>query len=310
MTVLRCLFHADDCGLTPGVTAGILEAARRGRLQSTSIMAGGLDAAGAAAGLRALPQVFAAVHLNLLEGKAGTDPGLVPDLVDGRGFFRLSLGALLVGLFNGGKRAQRLCEQIHAEFCAQIDAVRQGTGREAVRLDGHLHVHAIPSLLPVMEDIFRSYPVEYVRVPHEPRHMPPVPRSRLLPGVLCRELLAAWSPRLRALALRHGVAVPDYFVGAYASGSMSLAALRRSLERVSRLAGAARATGAAPLVEIMLHPGRNDTGNGAEQAAWYGASRYAKAHNRPEREAELTLLLSDGFAELLKEFGLVPLVPS
>ncbi len=305
--MLRCMFHADDCGLTPGVTEGILEGIRRGRLQSASVMAGGLRAAEAMAALRGLPQAFAAVHLNVLEGKACADPGRVPDLVDEAGFFRLSLSALLWELFRGGRKAERLKEQIHAEFCAQIDAVRQGLGRDAVRLDGHLHVHAIPSLAPVMEEIIGSYPVEYLRVPHELRYVPRLPASRRIPGILCREMLAAWSGPLRALALRRGIAVPDYFVGAYASGSMSLEALRRGLEKTAR---AAAARGGPALVEIMLHPGRADNGAGGDRAAWYGASHYAKAHNRPQREAELALLLSAQFADMLRELGIVTVSPA
>ncbi len=304
--MLRCIFHADDCGLTPQVTRGILEAVDKGRLQSTSVMAGGLHADAALAAMRARPETFAVTHLNLLEGKACADPALVPDLADAEGFFRLSLCTLLIGLFNGGKKAKALREQIFIEFCAQIDAVRQGTGREKVRLDGHLHVHVIPSLLPVMEKIMRKYPVEYLRIPFESRYLPRLPASRMVPGVLCRELLAFWSPPLRRLALQLGVPVPDYFVGAYASGSMSLVALRQGLERAGRCAAKAGKHGA--LAEVMFHPGHIGVGGDA-QAAWYGRSAYAGAHDRPEREAELALLLSDGFMDMISELGLATLSP-
>ena len=312
---IPCIFHADDCGMNQGVTEAILTAIRLNRLQSTSVMAGGSYAVEAMAALREHPKAFVGVHLNLLEGKASADSALVPDLVDKNGFFHLGLFSLWqkLALGDSGFR-ESLKEQVFTEFCAQIDMVQQHMGsaslqpeiRPSVRIDGHLHVHCLPPLRPVMEKILRRYPVSYLRIPLEGRYWPGLPPAQAVAGILRRELLAFWSAPLRKMAQSMGVPVASCFIGAYASGSMTLAVLRRGLEYAARKA-AHSANGEAPaLVEIMLHPGYGDTALFSEKTGWYSGSHYVHAHARSERDAELQMLLSPDFAGLLQEFAFTP----
>lgn len=280
--------------MTEGVTRAVIECLDAGSLQGTGVMAGGSHAESAMRQLRARPWAFVAVHLNLLEGKACAPLSHIPDIVDTAGFFRHTFGSLWRALTFGSHRKQeRLREQAFMEFRAQIDAVRQGTGNETIRLDGHLHIHAMPGLLPVMEALFLAHPVSYVRIPFEARYFPALP-PRLLPGgVIRRELLAAWSRPLLSLAAKHGISTPDAFLGAYASGSMNLENLRQGL--------AALTNQKTEFVEVMLHPGDISRKNIAEECAWYAHSPYRAAHESPSRRAELAMLRSTGFAAALGE---------
>ena len=78
---MRIVTHADDCGLTDGITTGILDCA--GSLAGASVMAGGDCPERAARALEAslpgrygLPVV--GVHLNLLEGRCLLPPDRLP----------------------------------------------------------------------------------------------------------------------------------------------------------------------------------------------------------------------------------------
>ena len=87
MTTLPTLIvNADDFGLTPGVSRGILEAGATGIVTSTTVIVNRpidpeliarLEASGLGAGL----------HLNLTLGTPISDPRRVPSLVDGEGRF-------------------------------------------------------------------------------------------------------------------------------------------------------------------------------------------------------------------------------
>src|SRR4051794_10723769 len=61
------IVNADDFGLSPGVTRGILRAHRRGIVTSTSLMVRGVHAAAAAARARDAPTLDVGLHLDLAE---------------------------------------------------------------------------------------------------------------------------------------------------------------------------------------------------------------------------------------------------
>lgn len=110
------------------------------------------------------------VHLNLMEGHCVSDVLEVPDLVDGRGYFKISWGGLLLASYHPLMR-NRILEQIKREFICQIERVQSNLPEGCeLRLDSHQHTHMIPV---VREGMFaaideRKYPVRFVRVAREP----------------------------------------------------------------------------------------------------------------------------------------------
>jgi chitin disaccharide deacetylase len=81
------IVNADDFGLSPGVTRGIIEAHQAGVVSSTSLMAnmpGVLDAVQRA---KHLPNLGVGLHFNLTYGGPLSDPARVPSLVDAEGKF-------------------------------------------------------------------------------------------------------------------------------------------------------------------------------------------------------------------------------
>src|SRR5438445_12578612 len=80
---------ADDLGLSPGVTRGILEAHKRGVVRSASLMVTCAASPEAAALSRMEPDLEVGLHLDLVGGEPVSDPARVASLGDDAGRFRL-----------------------------------------------------------------------------------------------------------------------------------------------------------------------------------------------------------------------------
>lgn len=270
---MHCLPVADDCGVSSSVTEIILRCIDTGSLRGASVIASGVCALEAAYALGQRlykqPDLAVGVHLNLLEGHCTAPAAEIPLLVDAQGWFRYGLASLWAALtLSRGSKKEALLHQMLVECRAQIDWVHHALGKgwlaawsaehteggEAPAcppcyLDGHLHIHCIPAFRPVLGALLDSYHFSHVRVPSELRRWMPAPLSRQLVGGMRRELLYLWSQSLRTFLKERGVKAPDYFVGSFASGGMTLSLLRKSLAAISE-----QAPGQEALVEIMFHP--------------------------------------------------------
>jgi predicted glycoside hydrolase/deacetylase ChbG (UPF0249 family) len=170
--------------------------------------------------------------------------------------------------------------------------------RPPLRLDGHLHVHALPLLKGVLRAFIREYRPEYVRLPLEPRHLPPAPPRLLLAGGLRRELLAVWAASLRGLLDAEGIEYNRFLSGVFAGGCLTLPRLRASLAAVRRAAGQA----GGGILEIMCHPG----GLGPDETGAAVKPAFRAFYLSPARATEKAMLLSPELPSLLADMGFVP----
>lgn len=132
----RIRLIADDYGLAPGVSAGILDLLDRGRLTGTSCMTGFPEWPDAAARIKPLcGRAAVGLHLTLtdqpaLTGRSSLAPeGRLPPLRS------LALPVLR------GKIDER---DVHAELDAQYSRFVEALGRRPDFIDGHQHVHFLP----------------------------------------------------------------------------------------------------------------------------------------------------------------------
>ncbi len=138
----RIVLCADDYAISPGVSRGIVELVRMGRLTATSAMSVAPDWPRLAAGLNEVEGgVAVGLHLTL----TGMSPlGPMPRFAPHRLFPPLSQvvrAALL----------RRLpLDEIGAEFDRQLDAFQTARGRMPDFIDGHQHVHALPGIRDVL----------------------------------------------------------------------------------------------------------------------------------------------------------------
>jgi chitin disaccharide deacetylase len=125
---------ADDYGLSPAVSAGILEALGAGRLNATGAMTNRPNWKAAARDLQALERAaLFGVHLNLTLGAPLSGGGaLAPAGV----FPQLST-------FLRGKLPREAVADVAHEIRAQLDAFEDAMGRPPDFIDGHQHVHVL-----------------------------------------------------------------------------------------------------------------------------------------------------------------------
>jgi chitin disaccharide deacetylase len=169
LAVRRLIIHADDFGLTPAVTRGILEAHAAGIVTSTSVMVGTPGWDDAAANLRATPSLDVGLHFNLLVGHPFTLPELVTRALTRR--------------VNA--------DEVRAECREQLRKLKE-TGARVTHIDSHRHTHALPGVWDAVQSVAAAEGL-HVRVPAEPWR---VARTRHLGAQLHRAAvsMSAWRP--------------------------------------------------------------------------------------------------------------------
>lgn len=151
----RLIINADDYGLTPGISQGILDAHLKGVVTSTTVMVGSLYAADAIRlALQSAPRLGLGLHLTLSgRGRPVSPPSEIPSLVreDGR-LYPLEDWLARISEFNAA-------DIIH-ELRAQVERFIQIAGKPPDHLDGHHHaVYRHPVALNELCDLALHYAI-------------------------------------------------------------------------------------------------------------------------------------------------------
>jgi predicted glycoside hydrolase/deacetylase ChbG (UPF0249 family) len=146
-TERRLIVTADDVGLDPGMTEGAIRAHREGIVTACSLVANGRAFDDAVARLRDVPALEVGVHLALVEEVALTTGAPMP-----RSYVQFLLGPRRV--------------DVERELRAQIERVL-ATGLRVTHLNGHQHLHAVPSIFRLVLALAREYGIGYVRSPRD-----------------------------------------------------------------------------------------------------------------------------------------------
>jgi predicted glycoside hydrolase/deacetylase ChbG (UPF0249 family) len=154
---------ADDLGLSPGVTKGILESHRKGIVRSTSLIVTSDSSAEAAAQARMEPDLEVGLHIDLVGGWPVSDPATVRSLIDEEGRF-LGLTELSKRLLSRRVRARDIATEIRAQA-----ALARSWGILPLAWDSHRHVHLMPPVARVVGRIARDEGVRWVRRARSPR---------------------------------------------------------------------------------------------------------------------------------------------
>lgn len=136
----RLIVNADDFGLTPGVCAGILAAARHGIVTSTTLLATARVDAEALARLRD-SALGVGLHVNLTLGRPLTGGRSLVD--EGGAFVRDARRAA----------ARADARDVEREVAAQLERFTRALGRAPTHLDSHHHVGL---LSPVREVVLEA----------------------------------------------------------------------------------------------------------------------------------------------------------
>jgi chitin disaccharide deacetylase len=277
MTLRKIVLCADDYAMNEGVSRGILQLAKAGRISATSAMTNSAAWPALAGDLGdASDRVGAGLHVTLTWGAPlGSMPVLAPSgsLPD--------LGPLIKGALSGRLPLGEIADEIGR----QLDAFRDGLGRDPDFVDGHQHVHALPGIRGALLGVLKARGLAgrlWLRDPSD-RSMSIVRRRLAMPKAL---LVAALSRGFGAQAWAEGFATNVGFSG------FSPFDPGRDIGR--DFSTYLEATGPAHLV--MCHPGEVTDGAGLDAVV-------------ESRRRELDYLASPAFGRLLSERHL-ELVPA
>lgn len=299
---MRLRVHADDLGVSRGVTDGILRCIDEGPIASTSIVANGAAFDYAVTALRSRRPVGLSVHLNLVEGFPVAPAGEVDLLVNTAGLLRHGFLSLwrAHALATAVTRA-RLEGQVRAELYAQVEKVRDAVGRDVpLRLDSHQHLHHIPFVFRIVADLSRDLPAAGIRLVREPFFVcTRALRRHTVGGLGKHALLNALGARHRSELAARGIASDDWVVGVLLTGRMSPDAVDACLRRIRALSAG---DGANVSVEILFHPGEAVPG---EEPIWASYPALRAYYLSPWRRFESEGLRSPEMAACLERWRAV-----
>src|SRR5919199_4127486 len=203
------IVNADDYGLAPGVTRGILELARCGAVTSTSTMInlpGSKDAVAAARSAA----LDIGLHLNICLGAPLLPPAAVPSLVAPNGRF-VRADVITRRRFAGQLRL----DEVEREWSAQIERFL-ACGVRPSHLDSHCHLHAYPGLYRLTMRLAGRYGIPGVRracaglICHAGHVDDELRRVDTLTTPRAREWLALSRPAFRAFLAREGIRLTSW----------------------------------------------------------------------------------------------------
>jgi predicted glycoside hydrolase/deacetylase ChbG (UPF0249 family) len=238
-TTRRVVLCADDFALSEGVSRGIVELARAGRLSAASAMTHRPWWGRLAPQLWELEGRLAiGVHVTLT---LGAPLGAMPTLAPGGALppFPRLLRAAFAGALPG--------EEIAAEIGRQLDAFEAVLGRPPDFVDGHQHVHVLPGVRGALLRVLRERGLAGRLWLRDPSDRVRAIRAR---GVAVQKALAVklLAGGFAAAARRAGFAVNEGFSG--------FSPFDPARDPAADFAAFLAALGPRPLV--MCHPGHVD----------------------------------------------------
>lgn len=200
------LVVADDFGIGPGTSRGILDLASQGLLTGTVLLVNSPYAESAVQEWRrsGVP-LEVGWHPCLNIDRPVLPPEKVPSLVDAAGRF-LTLGPFMARLASGRIRT----DEVRAEFRAQFGRFHDLVGRPPTLVNAHKHIHVFPVIgRCLLEVLARRGPLPYVRRLCEPWKL-----LRQVPGGRCkRAFLNSLGRRFARKQIQEGFPGNDWLAG-------------------------------------------------------------------------------------------------
>jgi predicted glycoside hydrolase/deacetylase ChbG (UPF0249 family) len=269
---IRLVVNADDYGMTPAISRGIVRAHREGIVTSTSVLGNCPDLPGALRLLGEAPELGVGVHVTLVGGAPVCPAATVPSLCDGAGQLHATPRTFIKSWMRGIIQQADVEREIEAQVKRVWDA-----GIRPDHLDTHHHLGFIPAVGQALEGAARRHGISGIRSAVERPTIAWIaePRRGLEAGVLSG---LSWLLRRRMGALRHG---PQSW-GFVEIGQLDEV---RILEIIGRLSPGPN--------ELICHPGDEDD------------SVTAGAESRYHRVDELRALRSPKVRAALDRRGVV-----
>lgn len=234
----RLVVNADDFGLCREINSGILQAHRAGIVTSTSLMAVGKAFADAIDGCRLAPTLDVGVHLTAVAARPLLST--CSSLTDADGSFHASAGTFTRRWLRGAVRRADL----QAEWSAQIERILD-EGIRLTHLDSHQHLHILPGLTEICQQLALRFRIPFIRVPVESLWRLEAPSFHGCARMAGAAVLGGCWLLGRLAAPRQPLARPLRFLGFHDGGRLDQQRLLRLLDSLRPGQG----------YELMCHPG-------------------------------------------------------
>ena len=228
------IVNADDYGYFNCVSKGILNSARHGIVTATGIFANSTHFDEHVGWLGDNTALDLGVHLNITD-QAPLSINMRNRLSRWEGCFPgkyTIVRALLSGTIT--------TEDVKSEWRAQIERCLD-KGVEIRFLNSHEHIHMLPSLFPVLQELAEEYGIPHIRFPTSE------PLQSLSGGAIVRDMLMKTMGIFNQYRLINPVA---RFLGMGETGKLSTEYMKRRLPKLKR----------GHVYELMCHPGYYDAG--------------------------------------------------
>lgn len=257
------IVNADDFNTDPQRTKGILEAAERGIVTSTSALANLPWEETTVARLEASFGPALGVHLNLTKGRPLTNGGW--SLVNDDDCFLDKPRAWRRALRQGYELAE-----VEQEFAAQIERLFE-LGLTPSHIDGNNHIHIFPGIVAVVARLAVRFGIGRIRLPLEPAW------SQNWQWAGKRRFIGLLSRRARPVFTAAGLVSSQYFAGISFPRPGSVKDLQAFLQTLPD-----------GVTELMCHPG-------------YSAATKSGSFSTSERVEEMDALTNTQIIEQIRE---------
>ena len=159
----KLIINADDFGLHTAVNEGIISGHTKGVITSTSLLASGAAFNEAVEMAKKYPKLGIGIHIALVGGlNPVSDPSEIPTLVTKEGVFVDSYVEFMKRIYSGSINYDEVRKEIRNQVSKIID-----TGINVTHIDGHQHMHVLPSIIPIILQQALQHNIKAIRIPNE-----------------------------------------------------------------------------------------------------------------------------------------------
>ncbi len=240
---------ADDAGLHPGMTLGVVKAHDEGIVTACSVVAAGRAFEHAVPLLRERPGLDVGIHFTLVGERPLSPPERVRSLLGRDGALLPDFRAFTFRYLAGGIDPAEIEEELRRQLDRLLAA-----GLPVVHANSHQHLHVLPGVFEIVLRLAEEHAIPYVRLPGDPAAVRrPSPRSAQIAALGLLGQRARWR-----LEESGGPRAADRTVGVLDAGRLTPRRLVRILADVGGVA------------ELVCHPGLGDRDLAAAYDWGYG----------------------------------------
>ena len=159
----KLIINADDFGLHSAINEGIIVGHTKGVITSTSILASGATFNEAVNMAKEYPKLGVGIHIALVgEIAPVSDPSDIPSLVTKEGVFVDNYIEFMKRIYSGSINY----DEVRTEITNQVSKIME-SGVNVTHIDGHQHMHILPTILPIVLEQAIRHKIKAIRVPNE-----------------------------------------------------------------------------------------------------------------------------------------------